>query len=345
MQPEPIIFEEKYPHEKGFSSYFDNEIGWRLQDMERDRLIALKYYRWANVVSYAAMAVIVWYLLKGQEMDPKLLPQGFIFGLILAAMAAAPGAWIKKRFEKTHKSHLMPAIAGFFRDTHYDQNDCLRPEEIKGFMICPTFNRHEGSDLLDVTGKFVSSRLLLKQRSSGKKKRTRVTFRGVGVLITLPEPVTEPVALKMDKGAVINWLEGALTRHERINLVDPVFERIFEVYGRNQVQARMILTTDVMELFLRLNFLFSNWKSDIGELEQMTRAVLANHNIEEVRDNMKASLMANYMGDRLLLLLKTPEDMFEPVSLKTTCLDMAQIRSVLYQVDLLNKLYDVLVKR
>jgi hypothetical protein len=100
-----------------------------------------------------------------------------------------------------------------------------------------------------------------------------------------------------------------------------------------------------MELFLRLNFLFSNWRTDIDALEKMTREVIANHNIEEVRDNLKASLMANYMGDKLLLLLKSDEQLFAPVSLKTSCLDLSLIRAVLYQINLMNELYGVLVKK
>ena len=345
MYEETITFDERYPHEKGFAAHFDKEIAWRLLEVESDRLRAVLYRRIANAICYPLAAGLILLWIWNDPEVAQSWPKFVMFGVILGAMAGGPARMIRRKFEGSHKAHLMGAIMGFFKDANYNLRDHLRAEEIKDFMICPSFNICSGSDLMDVESKYVSSRLLLQQESSGEKKKKQTKFRGIGVLITLPYPVRQPIGLKMDRGSVVNMVEGMLTRYQRINLVDPVFEDIFQVYGKDQIEARMVLTTDVMELFLRINFLFSNWNMEIDELEQLTRNVIANHNIEEVRDNLKPRLMANYMDDKLLLLIETPKDMFTPVSINQSALDLTPIRAVLYQVNLLNQLHEVLTRK
>ena len=346
MNAETIIFEEKYPHEKGFSAHFDKAIAPLLLDMEEKRLKFLKLYRWANVISYSVISVFLYFHLSGRIAEARLDADAVLPALVMLALAAVPGQLVRYFFEKRSKAELMPAIMEFFKDAQYRFDKHVPETVVREFLICPSFNESKGSDCIEVPGKFMSSLLTLKYESdSGKNRRSTIKFRGIAMLITLPKPVGQQVALKIDRGSVGNWLLNVGTGYERIPLVDPVFEKVFEVFGKDQVEARDVLQPDVMELFLRLNFLFSNWKTDIDELEKMTREVIANHNIEEVRDNLKASLMANYKDKQLLLLLKTEEDMFSPVSLKSSCLDLGMIRAVLYQINLMNELYGVLVKK
>lgn len=346
MSTETIIFEEKYPHEKGFAAHFDKAIAPLLVTMEERRLRYLKISRWANVISYTVISLFLYFHLSGRIAEARLDADAVLPALIMLALAAAPAQIVRYFFEKRSKAELMPAIMSFFKDAQYRFDRHVPESVVKEFLICPSFNESKGSDCIEVPGKFMSSLLTLKYESgTGKNRRTVTNFQGVAVLITLPQPVEQPVALKIDQGSVLNWAGNVGTGYDRIALVDPVFEKVFEVFGKDQTQARAVLQPDVMELFLRLNFLFSNWRADIDALEKMTREVIANHNIEEVRGNLKASLMANYMGDKLLLLLKSDEQLFAPVSLKTSCLDLSLIRAVLYQINLMNELYGVLVKK
>lgn len=50
-----------------------------------------------------------------------------------------------------------------------------------------------------------------------------------------------------DRGPLGNLLARAGSSIERVTLEDPVFERRFEVYGTDQVEARVILTTTMLE--------------------------------------------------------------------------------------------------
>ena len=338
--PTTIEFEEKYPHEQGFAEHFRKEILPILGRIEEDRLKNLKLYKASMILSYAVIILFVFFSEGDTTIKDRI---AYIPGLLIIGFI--PSGLIEYYFNKRNKNLLMPRIMSFFKDIHYQSEKFIPASDIRNYFIVPSYNRYEGSDYIQYPGRYTSCKLTLKYESdSGKNRRSRTTFSGIAVLIDLPRPAGSPVALKIDKGSVFNWLNSLGTGYERIALVDPVFEKIFEVYGKDQVEARSILSPDVMELFLRLNFLFSNWKSDLDELDEMTRNVINNHNIEEVRDHSSSKFMANFMNDKLLLLLSTPQDLFEPVSLKKPCTNIAPIRAVLYQAHLLNELYSVLKK-
>lgn len=105
----------------------------------------------------------------------------------------------------------------------------------------------------------------LKQKRRSKNRTYYVTvFRGVLIRINFPRTVEGVTLVTRDKG-VFNMFEGWATKTfgragrklERIGLVDPSFEKLFEVYGTDQVMARYLLTPSFMERLLDLEKLLS----------------------------------------------------------------------------------------
>ena len=98
----------------------------------------------------------------------------------------------------------------------------------------------------------------LEQKRRTKKRTYYVTvFRGVLIRINFPRTV-EGVTLVTRDAGIFNALEGWAKKTfggqklERIGLVDPTFEKAFEVYGTDQVMARYLLTPSFMERLLKL---------------------------------------------------------------------------------------------
>lgn len=98
----------------------------------------------------------------------------------------------------------------------------------------------------------------LEQRRRTKKRTYYVTvFRGVLIRINFPRTV-EGITLVTRDAGFFNALEGwakktfGSRKLERIGLVDPTFEKAFEVYGTDQVMARYLLTPSFMERLLKL---------------------------------------------------------------------------------------------
>ncbi|MHA6289189.1 DUF3137 domain-containing protein [Maricaulis sp. CAU 1757] len=91
---------------------------------------------------------------------------------------------------------------------------------------------------------------------NGKKSYWITVFQGVVIRVSFPRKVEGITVIGRDQG----WLNslGAVGHRfgqhklERIGLVDPVFEKVFEVYGDDQVAARYMLTPSFMERLLGL---------------------------------------------------------------------------------------------
>jgi hypothetical protein len=103
----------------------------------------------------------------------------------------------------------------------------------------------------------------LKQRRRSKNRTYYVTvFHGALIRIRFPRTIEGVTLITRDKGW-FNALEGWSTKTfgragrklERIGLVDPKFEKLFEVYGTDQVMARYLLTPSFMERLLELETL------------------------------------------------------------------------------------------
>ena len=72
--------------------------------------------------------------------------------------------------------------------------------------------------------------------------------------------------VKKDRGKMGNWFARKFNKPlfskkpidlKNVKLEDPVFEKKFEVYSTDQVEARYLLTTSFMERLLELSGLFS----------------------------------------------------------------------------------------
>lgn len=138
----------------------------------------------------------------------------------------------------------------------------------------------------------------LKQRRRNKNRTYYVTvFRGVLVRIAFPRTIEGVTLITRDKG-IFNALDGLMRsangrRLERIGLVDPKFERIFQVYGTDQVMARYLMTPTFMERVLELE------------------TALKGKNVRGVFDEG----LADGFGKGELLLAAETGNLFEPGSL------------------------------
>ena len=98
----------------------------------------------------------------------------------------------------------------------------------------------------------------VEERRRSKRRTYYVTiFRGVLIRIRFPRTIEGVTLITRDKG-VFNMFEGWAKKTfgsrnlDRIGLVDPSFEELFEVYGTDQVMARYLLTPSFMERLLKL---------------------------------------------------------------------------------------------
>lgn len=152
--------------------------------------------------------------------------------------------------------------------------------------------------------------------------RYRTVFRGVLIRIGFPRKVEGVTVVTRDKGLFNafeamsrSWGSGKL---KRIGLVDPKFEKIFEVYGTDQVLARYMLTPSFMERLLALESAFKG-------------------------KNVRAVFDEDSGAGELLIAAETG-DQFEVSSLFKPIPGRREVFAVLEEIRLVTEIIDLLVQ-
>lgn len=167
----------------------------------------------------------------------------------------------------------------------------------------------------------------LKQRRRSKNRTYYVTvFHGVLLRIRFPRTVEGVTLITRDAG----WFNGlgklghafSGRKLERIGLVDPDFERVFEVYGTDQVMARYLLTPTFMERLL--------------ELERL----LDGKNVRACFDES----LADGEGKGELLIVAETGNRFEAGSVWRPLTENGRVRQALEEMKLIQAIIDTLLE-
>lgn len=147
-------------------------------------------------------------------------------------------------------------------------------------------------------------------------------FHGVVIRIDFPRKVEGITVVTRDAG----WFNGLSgwgfsidgRKMDRVGLVDPVFEKIFEVFGDDQVLARYMITPSFMERLLALE------ESLKGK-------------------NVRAAFDAHSGGGELLIAADTG-NLFEAGSMYKPLADQGRVKSIVDEIRLVTEIVDMLVK-
>jgi Protein of unknown function (DUF3137) len=143
------------------------------------------------------------------------------------------------------------------------------PQDIHTFRslgLVPGWDRAKYEDRLtgarnETPFEFFEAHLEEKRTTTDSKGRTRTTwvtvFRGQCLVVKFHKQFHGVTKVYRDMG-MLNFFAklGQLGKGEKVKLEDPVFEKAFEVYSTDQIEARFILTPDFMERLLGLERAF-----------------------------------------------------------------------------------------
>lgn len=339
-----LIFDERYPHEKGFGAHFGKHIAPLLQKMEGDRQRSLTTFTVAAVIwVFLLVFAAVWLVpgLQGASETGQKLRIGALFLLTLGGSAVL--RFLFWSYGNRAKKALMPHIVGFFEGAIvYMQTSFMPASELRPFSILPSYDSYKGEDLLVEENVFSSCELKLTEtRGSGKNRHTVVTFKGLALKFQLPRKVAAKIVLRPDWGAIGNWF-GKFGEDPKVVLEDPVFERLFQVYSQDQIESRRVLQPALMLRLVQFSHLVANWGKDINRLPDGSRpGELPDASLLEGR-GFKFS--GSFNEDKLLLLVPCAKNLFEPAGLFRSAFDPNEIRCVLYQIHLIRLIIDELRK-
>jgi len=295
---------------RGFPAYFEAEIAPYLKAKEDARQIA---------VMHSALIAIAGAVIAGAALI--LGPFGeanFQVGFILGALAAAAAIW---RLNRTRGDITHGLLQRVCEKLGYDYRGAIgRPDYSAIYdrlKLFPGYNREHWED--EVRGEradaaFVFCEAHLKYKSSGKNSSTRTVFHGQLLVIDYHKQFLGETVVRRDAG-LLNRFGKPGKDFKQVGIVSPKFEKIFEAWSTDQVEARELLDPLVLERFEELDRLFNG-----------------------------AKIRAAFTGGKLYLALETG-DKLNMGSMFTPLMGPARVETILKEFDLIFDLIDVLVKR
>ena len=247
-----------------FAERFRTTVQPGLVAREGDRVAAVRRQRNFTIVGLL-LALAIFFgggLLVGED--------GWIFGgFIGVAVGIGLAAWGSQAIEKLKtqtKLMLIEPVSAEFGMGY--QLAPSQPQDIHTFRslgLVPGWDRSKYEDRLtgnrnDTPFEFFEAHLEEKRTTTDSKGRTRTTwvtvFRGQCMVVKFHKQFNGVTKVYRDMG-MMNWL-GKLGqgKAQKVKLEDPVFEKAFEVYSTDQIEARFILTPDFMERLLGLERTF-----------------------------------------------------------------------------------------
>lgn len=228
-----------------------------LVEREARRVAALRRAGLFTGIGVAVAGAIIAVGLVAGAPGEAALVGGLLAGIGLAAWGSAP----VRALSREVKTELNRRIAAHFGlDYATEPAAPARFDAFRRHGLVPHADRRRFEDHFSGVlhgARFELYEAELKQRRRSKRRTYYVTvFRGVLIRIDFPRTVEGVTLVTRDQG----WFNGlqAMAKSfggrelERIGLVDPEFERAFEVYGTDQVMARYLLTPSFMERLLAL---------------------------------------------------------------------------------------------
>ena len=205
-----------------------------------------------------ACGYIDYWLLRIQSDD------GDFAGITILA-ATALWHWVtspKRRYAKAYKKDILPSLARLFGDFTYRVNGKIDMKVMNPSKIIPYHQKCETEDYFQGTYKGINIEFcemkLTKRSGSGKRRRTITVFKGLAVLLQLNyKKFYGHTILDKDQSKLGSWFKEKGSNLKKANLVDPEFERIFDVYTNDQVEARYLIDPKMIEdikgLYLEYN--------------------------------------------------------------------------------------------
>ena len=239
--------------ETDFDRFYERQIHPWLETEEVRRQALVSRY-WRVLVPIIAGAVALFFALM--FVVPSIV-EIWPFYLAIAAMVALGSGYPLYQWSDKFNSELATQVFGHF---DYAYSPTAPREILVAFSrvgILPSYNRetctdHVSGKVEDVPFEIIEAHLIHRSRNRKNETTDTTVFRGLLARFDFPKPFKARTLVLADRGAIFNALGGLFGSDERVRLEDPRFEKAFEVYSPDQIEARYLLTPAFMERLLSL---------------------------------------------------------------------------------------------
>lgn len=300
---------------KSFDEYYWRTIYPLMVEKEKVRLKFVKSFKklviTACIVLPLLIGIAMKFVAKFDESGEGVLNTAYF--LIAIAVFILRGPFVSYKIQV--KNDVMSCFIKFFDGFKYEHGKGLSSFDIADSYIFPKFETFSADDCFSGTYKGVGVRVCEEELADyvyvNRRRRKEVLFLGIVLELDMNKEFSHHTFVTKDKG-IFNRFNGQYG-FERVALEDVVFEKEFEAYSQNQIEARYLLTTAFMERMLKLKELYKG-----------------------------KSIQFSFQNSKVLIAIDTKENMFEPCSLLKTNLQQEQVYKVFEQFITIFSVIDML---
>lgn len=240
----------------GFSEFFHREVHPDL--VERDSVRSKAVF--SGLVGGGVAAMIVWAIAAGVLLKTEETALVFFIGIGGFMAAGFVYHLMTQDIRKETKGRIVDAIVGYVGWSFDAEVSTYDFSPFRALFLLPkTIDRSKFEDTLwgeahGAAFRSVEAHFEKQTRDSDGDKKWSTVFRGQLMTLDFPTKTFGRTIVLPDKG----WFNAKKKSDmKRIGLVDPVFEKLFEAYGTDQVEGRVILDPAFMQKMVDLEAVVS----------------------------------------------------------------------------------------
>lgn len=237
-----------------FNKFYKKNLSIYMSQVEKLRKNYL--YGVYAFVSIAILSILV-YIVYGTIEYGNFLDMGqdsfkvlFYMQIIIVCIIL----FIISSYKRKVKPMILPKLLSFVGDFHLVDKDVLGLElrkYVKSLNLFDSYNRFEVDDRIEGMYKnlkvSISEISLTKETGSGKRKKTVLIFEGLLIKVPCLKKYKGCTYIKKNASMLLNR-----NKDEKVNLEDPEFEKYYDVFSTDQIEARYLITTAFMNRMVQL---------------------------------------------------------------------------------------------
>lgn len=253
-----MIHDEEYIElKRRFDLYYNEKLLPVLQENDN---IRRRYFSAFILLVFMGIFFypLILYALFRINLDENDAFIGIILGLscLVIMLLCGPLYMYKKKV----KPHIMPDFANFFGSFVYRHEGKINDMIIQQSGLFGKYNKSSGDDAF--TGIYDGVRISIAEEKLQMLKKdfnnfevSKNIFRGICILFEMSKNFKGKTIVLKDRKFlnIFNHIAGL----QNVKLEDINFEKYFEVYSDDQIEARYLLTSGFMERIIRLRDLYN----------------------------------------------------------------------------------------
>lgn len=280
------------------------------RETERKKRVAdFRFHALLSIPIGIVAASVTW--LASRNVEPTAFV-AFAAVVLTLAIAGAPLGALHAAVKREMLEAICAAIGA-----RYSTNAEERPgfDRCRALGLAPNHDRARFEDLFHGEREgcafdLYEAHLEVQRRGRNGQTTYDTVFRGQIIRIEFPKDFLGVTVVKRDAGLFNAMQAGAL---KRVGLADPQFERLFEVYSNDQVEARALVHPVFMERLMEIERVFQGGK-----------------------------VRCAFEGGRLLVMVEG-RNLFEPGSMFEPLTDPARARRVIDDIVQVLRLMDAVL--